>query len=472
MDKLLRTQKEVSLLLEAFEKRTGIFDLTVQGVAPWQLLRSSVSFRLQNLPLEKKLIPRGSLYKAYLSFFRPLKLLGFFHTRYVILTYYSGTRLETSGKFKDIWFDDILLGIPGGKKLIKINAPGFEYQVKNALRQPQLDVSILTVLASLLGKLFPVSDPDRVFEKVAGLMNELPENSSTPLHVKKVFSQFLWLSWIYKVLLRFISPKACLVQNPGELSLLHAAQALGIQFIELQHGILNRYHPYIFPESLLTFKNSLLLPDHIAVYGDYWRDELKTSVAGRLGIVKTAGNPVLESYRETKKLLSPRENIIVFTTQGIDHDGINRFLTEFLRKTQHQFRLILKLHPSYDSNPSVYQQLLSDPRVTIQRGNEGLNSLELIVRSKLHLSIASACHYDALAMGIPTVIVKLKGSELMDPLIEAGKALVATSPDDLIKIVEENLSTPRDFAIENSFCAEGFLKKVEEMMFSNKKAPM
>jgi hypothetical protein len=61
--------------------------------------------------------------------------------------------------------------------------------------------------------------------------------------------------------------------------------------------------------------------------------------------------------------------------------------------------------------------------------------MELLAKADLHLSVSSACHFDAIGLGVPTAILALRNHETVMPLIDRGHAILAKSPKDLADIV-------------------------------------
>ena len=185
----------------------------------------------------------------------------------------------------------------------------------------------------------------------------------------------------------------------------------------------------------------LLLPDRVALYGDYWLSRQAGSALGKAGRLLSAGSSVIEKFRARRETeFSPAKDCpqMVVTTQWIDRDALIEFLSRFLTLFAEPCVLTVKLHPAYDSSYGLYIKMLGDDsRVRIVNGRDDPNTYELIARSDLHLSIASACHYDALGIGTPTVVIGLAGYPLVQDLLDAGDALFAGSPEALAEIVSQ-----------------------------------
>ena len=113
------------------------------------------------------------------------------------------------------------------------------------------------------------------------------------------------------------------------------------------------------------------------------------------------------------------------------------FMAEFLRKTRNVagLRLVVKLHPIYERGPEAYLEAFgNDERIRVLTGSEDPSTFELLARASIHVSVSSSCHYDALGIGVPTVILPLPTHEVVLPLYHAGHALLARTPDELAAI--------------------------------------
>jgi hypothetical protein len=74
----------------------------------------------------------------------------------------------------------------------------------------------------------------------------------------------------------------------------------------------------------------------------------------------------------------------------------------------------------------------SNPNVQVILGFELPSTFDLLVRADFHMSIASAAHYDALGLGVPTIVLPLVGHELVQQLIDDGHAYLSKTPKDLL----------------------------------------
>lgn len=83
------------------------------------------------------------------------------------------------------------------------------------------------------------------------------------------------------------------------------------------------------------------------------------------------------------------------------------------------------------------------------------NVWELLAATDLHLSISSASHFDAVALGVPSVVVPLASHERMLHAVDGASLLVARNPEDVWKLARE--ARPLDPHVCERFAAAGFL---------------
>jgi hypothetical protein len=197
------------------------------------------------------------------------------------------------------------------------------------------------------------------------------------------------------------------------------------------------------PSSALDHdQGELLLPDLLTVYGDYWAEELQGSALGKLGRIRPVGAPLIDSSRALRLgrfAADPAKPVLTLTSQGgVSAQRALEFVRTFLRVYSGPLLLNVRLHPGYEASSSPFDGHFSDDdRVVLWRGNAKPDTYEMIAMSDLHLSIYSACHFEALGIGTPTAILALPGHELVRDLAARGDALLIDSPERLADLVAQ-----------------------------------
>lgn len=437
-----RSEAEVASILEDFERRHDVFRLTVDGISLWRLLRFEISFAMQNLGLPR---PSTSLGEMIASFFSAAGqfVLAPRGLEYLGATLSSALRKFDERGWHDIYFDPVLDEIGGGAKMLYLDARGFKRNVKGAYRQPVFNDTPVVVLGAILGRIFRARGNDAIFRTLSELVvSDLGLAEFSPARIRRKYSVLKWRVRLYRLVLWRLRPRCALVPNSGQFALFIAAKSLGIPFVEMQHGIFSENHPDSLPASVLGYdRTSMLLPDLLTVYGSYWADRLGDSALARLGRIRTVGAPLIESdraLRQRRFLAVPDKPVLTLTSQGIGVEQVADFVAAFLKLYPGPLQFNIRLHPSYEAGVRHYEATFKhDDRVTIWPGNSKPDTFEMIAMSDLHLSVSSACHFEALGIGTPTGILALPGHELVRDLAERGDAVLIDSPASLAALVKD-----------------------------------
>lgn len=432
------SEAEVAAELQLLEKDYELFSLRVHGFSPWRILRFPVGLALQNIPFQAPSLPKSLLFRACIRFLIDIARLPRAQS-YAVKSYASALRSQSSGGYDDVYFGALSKTFPGGVRFYSVNAPGYDERV-SSWRGATVDTTAIIIIGYILSLLFPLKEGDDVFEKIStAIASRLDGNFFSPTRIRRMFSSFWWQSLLYSYLLRYTGVRTVFVADTGERALLKAARENGCLFVELQHGVFSPNHPDALPinSELDSSDKGLLLPDVIGLYGDYWSNIHRHTLLGRANRIKTVGASLMEDFR-LRRQANVHEDVLslLVTTQGLAREELITFLREFLSACLTPFILNIKLHPMYDVNPKPYVDAFgTDARVNIISGNVQPDTYELLTTCNLHLSISSSCHYDAIGLQVPTIVLCLPSHELALDLVLAGEALLARNGVELANIV-------------------------------------
>ena len=440
------TQQKVLLPYDVVDKRIrqmerehDLLQHTVDGWCVWPLLRFGVQFTLAydlgGLSSTPSWRQRLSMVLQDLP-----RLLTLRQARYVVKTYTSGLAEQEGDFYKDIWFDDLIRELGTCLKIETINSPSFMPRRQAALIKSDVTSNGLYLVAGGLAMLGGPRNIPAIAQCLSTcLSHEFGAELFTSRWIVLRLRYFYWLKQLYSRLLQRIRPAYLLTADGGEHALVAAAKELGIIVVELQHGLIDRYHSGVsWTSYALPYKARMPIPDQVFVYGEHWKQELDTN--GFWGeSLRTVGNSRLDQYRERAMVThSTKLCHLLLTTQGIDIEALIVFIASFLDIARGRLDLCLsiKLHPIYESSKDPYLKFFQgDTTVQVFLGSESPSTLELLTQTHVHLSISSTCHYEALGLGVPTVILPLASHEIVLPLYEAGHAALAHTPHDLLDIV-------------------------------------
>jgi hypothetical protein len=384
--------------------------------------------------------------------------------RYVVESYLSARGEQEGGLFKDHFFDDLLREIGEYFKIESLNNKAFLPRSDAALIRSDLTTSLFELVSGFLARTGCAGRVRTVAESLSQCLHqELGPNALTSGAIERTILRFLWAKRLYSWLLKRIDPEFLLVADPGEHDIVAAAKERGVVAIEFQHGFVDRNHSsYSWSAYAARFRRCMPIPDRLFIYGTHWEEELVATGFWREEIC-VVGSPRIDQYRAVRSTAEPMKDIaLVVTAQGTDSEALIAFLLAFLSLvgTPLPFHLYVKLHPVYDTSRQPYDAaFLPHRNVHVLLGSEPPSTFELLARAHLHASIASTCHYEALGLGVPTVILPLSGYENVLHLYHSGHAFLAQTPRDLSDIVQRlhNMNAPvcsadhyfRPDAIEN-----------------------
>lgn len=441
------SSETVGELVRQIEARHDLLQYEVDGWCVWPILRFPVAMALLDLPFNKS---RELFSLRELLFIAARDLPGLVFprkSRYSVITF-SSALMEVEGeRYKDVFFDDLLRELGDFYKIENVNNKSFLQRSRAALIPRNVTTTAIDLVSSLLLPRFrkPAAIASVAEKLSASLRQEPGLEAFTSQDIAARLEGFYWRKKLYAWLLgRTRARYLFTADGYSDHAIIAAAKERGLKVCEFQHGGFIKGGPeYGWPALYAArYKSKMPIPDRMFLYGDYWKEQLNDEFwEGRLYAV---GNLRIDQYRKLKAKLqsSRRDNVfrMVLTAQGVDTPKLVAFMSEFLKLIGERLavELYIKLHPVYETDKEIYESAFpEDKRVHVISGSEAPSTFELLSSADLHLSISSACHYDALGLGVPTVIIPLANCDWVLSLSRAGHAFLAETPQALLEIVSE-----------------------------------
>lgn len=176
----------------------------------------------------------------------------------------------------------------------------------------------------------------------------------------------------------------CHYHNEGKIWALREA---GVEIVEMQHGLISETDIfYCFPENIKDYRNRMLFPDKILVWGEYWQEVLSKGFEfDRSQIINTGFFPVQEKSMPDDELLSflKEDKLkVVVCTQVSLHKYFIEYIN-WLANEDDQIQIVVKPHPS--ESFEVYNELRKYNNVLLTSCN--INAIFPLV--DIHISIYS-----------------------------------------------------------------------------------
>ncbi|MCE9659480.1 MAG: hypothetical protein K8R60_13035 [Burkholderiales bacterium] len=448
--------------LAALERRHDLFSFRIDGWSGWRVMRNPIYRMAQGLPLAQP--ARSDSRRSLRALAATAKLIWLWlvapQRELLIRTCRSALRVPQGERFRDVYFDGLIQNGHSCVKLEEINSADFDRQAAAAVRPPDLDTVVFTFWGRVLGLLFPVKALP-FCTRLAALLEQEVAVSVSPRWLRMRISTVYWQSRLFAVLLARLRPKAVLVADTGEYALRIACRRRGIRFIELQHGVLDAADAV--PAWVEGDAAELVMPDLLACRGTYWIEKLADTRQGREAALPV-GNELIDFARRRIVPRPPEAPLhLVATSQGLDSERLAQWLADMIAAAPPElaWRLSLKLHPMYDAATLAYDRLRGDSRVRIIAGAEQPNLFDLLTEADLHLSISSASHFDAAALGVPTVVVPLSGHELVIGAVDNVQVFLAAEPAAVWKLARH---APIDAALTHRFATPGFVENLQRVL--------
>jgi hypothetical protein len=437
-------ESSISDLCELFwrlEEQHNLIDMSAHNVHPWPLIRMPLYYSLtRKLALFDPPHPAGTASHSSLSFIRYakfllwFKLLKFRKIKYpqdpwapaVLLM--STRRMGTSEPCSDAVREEL------GPRAMLIDRP-----YKKDVHPGSFDTKVLRRAFSTLYHFkaeteLPISIINKLHEVRKDFIEALGVDPGDLVRQsRKAFTDFQSMRDGMKEMCQRLGTKTMFLSHgygASNMAMLEGARLAGARIIELQHGIISKYHlGYSYP-------NRTVVPhmaDELWCFGQYWIDTtplpstMKARIIGAPYVAKRA----LEST-------SPRNpNQVIFNSQGV----VGRLIIDFALETarlRKDLKVIFRLHPSEDI--ATYKKMLlklGPVPDNFALSTRTPNIFALQAESGIQVGAFSTTLFEGMALGTRTICLDLPGSEYMEPAIARGDVIKVKSIEDLVLNIDK-----------------------------------
>ena len=213
------------------------------------------------------------------------------------------------------------------------------------------------------------------------------------------------------------------------------AKRAGLKVIELQHGFISPMHrAYSYPRSWRIDA----YPDEVAVWGEYWATQLRPPRNTRIRVLGPTSQFIETLQRLTRNVqattetaLALRKGRLIFTSQGALSGALLDAALKFAEALP-DFKIIYRLHPD---------ESLKDYEASLARYNRpDLGNLEFSHKQPIFLELLGTAEYvvggfsttlfEAVALGLKVISLKLPGHEHLRSAIQSGD-MVQLDPETM-----------------------------------------
>lgn len=439
---------EMTEELFEMEDDLNLFNLVIDDTYFWERIRFQIHQEiLSSLDLlsGNKFRPNLKLYMKYgkniiknILLKNPLMV-----SSHEILFYGAPRRKKIDdGTYWDIYSDPILNELNLDYVLYEKPFNGEHFQPQETSNVKYLDLIFLAEIGKKLGTV-SVNFSKKEKNYIKKIENQINNRFSTNINLSKKIRDTIktkkLLVPFYTAVLEKVNPKLVLIVTSygyGKKSFIEVCKSLNIPVIELQHGVIHKYHlAYSFPNQKLV----KYFPDYLFTFGDYWKEAIDFPISGKK--IYPVGYPFLEMEKGGKYEGIEKKNQILFISQSSIGEKLSKTATNFA-KNNLDYDIVYKIHPNrYESWEKHYPWLKNSNIHVID--NDEVPLYELFAESEIQVGVYSTAIYEGLNFDLKTFLIDLPGIESMTPLIKASKAKVVNDAKELYNMIKQENTTDR-----------------------------
>lgn len=418
----IKTSNNIYFKFIELEKKYKFFEWKEENIYFYKLIR----FELYNDILYKNLLI-GKAHDKVKNFKRFLTILNFFlkdicylKKKKVDVVIFDNNRFFYNDlKFESLYTFDLIRKLEKEKVNFEVEYP---IDVENFYKykwHSKIKIKILILIIYFKIKIYFMKECDlpekivkisKIFSKNFDI--KLIDNKKIFLEIKKFQIKYnFYKKYFYKKEIK----KIYLVCSYGKEALIAAAQDLDIEVIELQHGVMAKYHVgYNFPDVKIPY-----FPDKLLLWGEYWKDNVNLPKNVKIELY---GYPYLKRQYEKYQNIEKNLNQVIFISQGTIGKKLSEKAIEFAKENP-DLKVVYRLHPGeFLRWKKEYKDLYENrnlKNLEISSNNEK-NLYEYLFESEYLIGVYSTVIYEALNLGIKIGVINLFGVEYVEQLIKEG----------------------------------------------------
>ena len=428
--KKIPTLKELYSILEKIENQENLFRKKIEEIYFWKIIRFSL---LCEIGIKVKLMGKTQDEKNINKIEKTKKLLlgtiiSFFknnNSKKKIIIFESDVYFKENKKTLSKFYFNLIEKFKKEKIDFEIVYPLWlekEYRLeKNSYAEENYKYIFFKIIGLIKNRfnIFKFSSIDKeyleklkkYFEKETGVKNlEIINEKNLKKILINLESEYKYYTSFFKVKQ---PEKIYIICSYGKEALIAAAQDLNIEVIEIQHGVMTKYHiGYNFPDVKIPY-----FPDKLLLWGEYWKGNVNLPKNVKIELY---GYPYLKKQCEKYKNIEKNLNQVIFISQGTIGKKLSEKAIEFAKENP-DLKVVYRLHPGeFLRWKKEYKDLYENrnlENLEISDNNEK-NLYEYLFESEYLIGVYSTVIYEALNLELKVGVVNLFGVEYVEQLIK------------------------------------------------------
>lgn len=418
----VKNVKELCELFWYLEDKYKLLDKDINEVKAWQIVRYRIFISLsEQFKLFEQAQTKLSIYskmKKGITYFKnaifknpffnnPCDILVLSHPRPV------NVNNETIDIYTKYFIDEFK---ENNISYLELESPFFGTHNKSSINNTSFtDFFILVV--GFISKFIKIRFTEDERDYINTINSHLSKSFEKKINITKILKQnigkykikyFLYIKLLKKLKIK----KVYLVVSYVNVDLVIAAKDLGIEVIEIQHGLFSKYHlGYSFPNRINELQ---CFPDKFFVWNDYWKNLITFPIETENIKVKKFDflQNNVKKYENMKKL-----DQIVILSQGTVGNTLAQLIVDNLDIFKN-VKIKYKLHPGefdrYKEYPALQKLIKLHPDIEILKNT---NLHKLLAKSKYQLGVNSTALFEGIEFKCETILFDTEGINHMHDFI-------------------------------------------------------
>jgi len=343
---------------------------------------------------------------------------------------------QVNGKYQDIFVEYLDID----KKYF---TKGFEYNdskhisLRRDISSCFIDLKMmLDYLNFVIKKKLNKKDDLKEIEGVIKALNNVLDVDINAAQIKNRirYSTCVFNSYYQKIkkYLAKIQPKAVILTNAyglRQFATIRSSRELGIKTIELQHGLIGRYHiDYNFADPVGSAK---YCTDYLFTFGEYWNDTCRSPLS--LKKIEIGYRYIEYIEKSYKNINRDKKAVVFYSMKRNEFADLSCRFADLVKDLN--YKVIFKYHP-VECGKADYPQLRRKDITVIDQPTE---VHDFLTRYEHHVSVGSTVLFEGAMRGASIYVWDISGKELTNDLIDNGYGRLVKDEHDLFELITKSI---------------------------------
>jgi hypothetical protein len=442
-------EERIKIFLE-FEAKNKLFDKSIDNIKYWIYIRNYIFLLTLEKDLDLSINQKNFKLSQFIYNVLNCNKLKIKSNNYDIGIYIASNKEKSENGYIcpliDVWLDDL-----------NVNSIIFERPNKDMNKKNNLFRNLYYTNRIDLKRLikYTLNKPfSKKYNKyVDNILDDLDKLYNMKLNREAIYNRIEYIissvrigEKEYRKLLMKYKIKTLLTvchYDVTSMIMIKVAHSLGINVVELQHGVMGGSHiSYNYLNN--DFENECL-PDKIFIFGKYWRD--CTNFPNKENSMKVVGCPSLELNYDKQSYVKRHDKGILFLS-GMNCDLFIDLAIKLSRILPNDYKIIYKLHPSEYINwkkayPNLWKEQKAGKIVVVDNSEKSINYY--FAKSTYQVGVGSTAIFEGLKFNLKTFVYNVLGKEILCDLYKNGYATLFDDAKRLAFLIQnDNLIVEHD----------------------------